>query len=431
LRVLHVTSTFPRAPGDATGPFLADLVAASRAAGLEVRVVAPNGAGVVPMDGVRRFRYGPARAEVLAYGGGLLAASRGAGAVMVPAYVGAMAQAGVAEARAWRPDIVHAHWWLPGGLVGLAAGRAAHAPVVITLHGSDVGLARRVRPLARAVARRAAAVTAVSGALAAEASELLGVHVTVTAMPVVVGDLFAVAGDPFVADPAAVVDLSVVGDPSAVVDLSGGVDPSAADPSAAADASVGAADPSLGAAARLGGGLVAVGRLVPEKGFDVLIDALRLAPRPLTIVGAGPLEGALRARAVGLDVTFAGVLGRSALHALIAGAAAVIVPSRREGLGLVAVEAILLGTPVVASFTGGLPEALGAFDAPPPAYGEVVEVAGGLLVPPDHVGALAAALARVATLGPPGPMAVAGAARHRPEAVAAHHLALYRSLLAA
>jgi glycosyltransferase involved in cell wall biosynthesis len=175
---------------------------------------------------------------------------------------------------------------------------------------------------------------------------------------------------------------------------------------------------------------VAVGRLVPEKGFDVLLEAIRLAPLPLTLVGTGPLEPALRAQADGLDVRFAGHVGRTELHALLGAAEAVVVPSRREGLGLVAVEAVLLGTPVIASHTGGLPEALGAFGSTPPAYGEVLDAPGGLLVPPGHVGALAAALERVPSLPPPGPLAHAAAARHRPDAVAEHHLALYRRVLA-
>ncbi len=373
MRVLHLTSTYPRGPGDATGPFLADLVAVTRQAGADVRVVAPYGAGVVPMEGVVRFRYGPAATEVLAYRGGLPAAVRGPGAVMVPPYLAAMSVVAVREARRWRPDVVHAHWWLPGGAAALPTGAAAGAPVVLTLHGSDVAVAHRARPLARAVARRAAAVTAVSVALAEEASSLLGLEVTVTAMPVMVG-------------PAGTGERA---------------------------------------------GVVAVGRLAPEKGFDVLLDAARLAPVPLTVVGAGPMERELRARAAGLDVRFAGAVGRAELHRLLAGAVAVAIPSRREGLGLVAVEAILLGTPVIASYTGGLPEALGVFEPVPPAYGEVVDAPGGLLVPPGHVGALAAALERAAALPAPGPLALAAAARHRPDAVAEHHLALYRRVLGA
>jgi glycosyltransferase involved in cell wall biosynthesis len=370
VRVLHITSTFPKAAGEATGPFLADLVAACRHAGIEVRVVAPHAPGVTPMEGVRRFRYGPTGTEVLAYRGGLLAAARGRGAVMVPPYVAAMAGVAAAEARAWRPDVVHAHWWFPGGLAAIVATRR---PVIVTLHGSDLAFAHRagLRPVARWVARRAAAVTAVSGALAEEASAFLGVPVTVSAMPVEV-------------------------------------------------------TPHVSTLPR--SGLVAVGRLMPEKGFDVLLDALRIAPAPLTLVGSGPLEGELRARASGLDVRFAGAVGRAELVSLLAGSAALVVPSRREGLGLVAVEAIILGTPVIASAVGGLPEALGAFDGVPPAFGEVLDVPGGLLVPAGHVGALAAAIERVPELGPPGPLALAGAERHRPAAVGEHHLALYRSV---
>ena len=378
MRVLHVTSTYPRGPGDRTGPFLADLVTVTRDAGVDVRVVAPDGRGVVPMDGVVRFRYGPRRAEVLAYGGGLLATARGWRALLVPPYLAGMAATTTRVARGWRADVVHAHWWLPGGLAALPAGRLAGAPVVLTLHGSDVALAHRVRPLARAVARRAAAVTAVSVALAGEASSLLGVDVSVTAMPVLVDD-----GD---------------------------------------------RNGAAGAGGR--GGLVAVGRLTPEKGFDVLLGALSLAPAPLTVIGDGPLRAALQAQATGLDVEFVGTVGRDELHARLAHAAAVVIPSRREGLGLVAVEALLLGTPVIASHTGGLPEALGAFESVPPSYGEVLDAPGGLLVPPGHVGALASALQRVGTLTPPAPLAVAAAARHRPAAVAAHHLALYDALLA-
>ncbi|HEY2430347.1 MAG TPA: glycosyltransferase, partial [Acidimicrobiales bacterium] len=118
MRVLHVTSTFPRSDGDFTGPFMAGLCVAERDAGLEVRVVAPHAAGVGEVGGlaVRRFRYGPSRAEILAYRGGLLAAARSpAGGAMIPPYLAAMTAVTVAEVRRWRPDVVHAHWWFPGG----------------------------------------------------------------------------------------------------------------------------------------------------------------------------------------------------------------------------------------------------------------------------------------------------------------------------
>jgi glycosyltransferase involved in cell wall biosynthesis len=169
--------------------------------------------------------------------------------------------------------------------------------------------------------------------------------------------------------------------------------------------------------------LLAVGRLAPEKGFDVLIEALTLTrTRPaLDLIGDGPMAPALRARAdaAGLPVRFLGALPRSEYQAHLRSARALVVPSRREGLGLVAVEAILTGRPVIASAVGGLPSVLGV---PGPTVGRVP---GGALVPPDDPAALAAALDEVATLGPPGPAALAAAARHEPARVAARHIHVY------
>ena len=373
MRVLHVTSTFPRADGDATGPYLSLLGRALAAAGVEVRVVAPHAPGLAldgTVDGVavRRFRYGPSRTEVLAYRGGLLAAARSpAGAAMVMPYLGAMAAVTRREVRAWRPDLVHAHWWFPGAAAALVRGGV---PLVVTLHGSDVELAARrlARPAARFVLRRAAAVVAVSTALAAAAEEVCGVPVRVAEMPV-------------------------------DVDVS---------------------------APEVRNGALAVGRLAAEKGFDVLIEACALAGQAVEVIGDGLQRDALVRRAAGLGVeaSFPGAMSPAEVHRRMASARVVVVPSRREGLGLVAVEAMLCGTPVIASHTGGLPEALGDPSAAMPATGRATVVPGGLLVRPDDVAGLAWALAQ--PLAAPGAAAVAAATRHRPDLVAARHVHLYR-----
>lgn len=148
MRVAFVTTSWPRAPGDYAGRFVADLAERVRARGVEVDVVAP----------------GAYRDFGLAYGAGVVANLRRR-PWAAPLLLASIA---VAARRAARPaDVVHAHW-LPTVLPAAFAGR----PLVVTLHGSDMALARRARALAGRLLGRAAVVIAVSESLAAEAREL-------------------------------------------------------------------------------------------------------------------------------------------------------------------------------------------------------------------------------------------------------------------
>lgn len=368
MRVLHVTSSFPRSPGDSQAPYLADLVGALSDAGQDVAVLSPHGPGL-PVDDliggvqVHRFRYAPARGEVLAYRGGLMGtAATPAGAAALPGFLASFAAAVSSAVRRFRPDVVHAHWWLPAGLAAVSAARGV--PVVVTCHGSDVHLAGR-RPagaIARRVLRRATLAAAVSGPLAGEVAALSGRDdILVLRMPVVAG-----RRPPLPQPPA----------------------------------------PPLR--------LLAAGRLSPEKGFDVAVVAVsRLAAAGLDVTldlyGDGPRRQDLEeAAAAGGAVVVHPALPRDRLWAAMDGAHAVVVPSRREGLGLVAVEALARHRPVVASAVGGLTDAV----HPP---------ADGILVPPDDETALAAALSRLPLSVPEG----RAVADHDPERVVAAHLAAY------
>lgn len=107
---------------------------------------------------------------------------------------------------------------------------------------------------------------------------------------------------------------------------------------------------------------VALGRLAPEKGFGLAIEAAAVSGVPLRLAGAGPLEPELRARAAELaaPVEFTGVLSRPELDRLLRGAAMALVPTvGSESFGFAALEAMGAGLPVVASCSGALPEIVG------------------------------------------------------------------------
>jgi len=110
--------------------------------------------------------------------------------------------------------------------------------------------------------------------------------------------------------------------------------------------------------------LIFVGRLVSEKGADLLLDALKSFPMRLTIVGRGVEESALRAQCerlgLGTRVVFAGVKTGHELAALLSRHRAIVIPSRcEETFGLAALEGIACGCVAVGARGGGLPDAIG------------------------------------------------------------------------
>jgi glycosyltransferase involved in cell wall biosynthesis len=149
LRVVHLTTSYPRDEGDFAGRFVADLVEDIRARGVDATVVAP----------------GVFRDFGLAYGSGVVANVKRR-PWLAPALLVSMVRAVRRAAR--DADLIHAHW-----LAGGAVAALARVPFVVTLHGSgtagrfaDLELARRHPRLVRAVLRRARAVLCVSDALA-------------------------------------------------------------------------------------------------------------------------------------------------------------------------------------------------------------------------------------------------------------------------
>jgi glycosyltransferase involved in cell wall biosynthesis len=145
VKVVVLTTSWPRNEDDWAGRFVADAVDRLLARGVDVDVVAPG-----------RFRdFG------LAYGHGVVRNARRRPWALPPMLASMVATVRRAARDA---DLVHAHW-LPAGAVAAVSGR----PFVVTLHGRDMELARRAAPAARLVLRRARVVVAVSRALAEQA----------------------------------------------------------------------------------------------------------------------------------------------------------------------------------------------------------------------------------------------------------------------
>ena len=184
--------------------------------------------------------------------------------------------------------------------------------------------------------------------------------------------------------------------------------------------------PLTGASLRSPDRFLFVGRLNEQKGIALLLEALAASGSgaSLDVVGDGDGRAALesRARALGVAarVRWLGAQSQEQLVPLYRAAAAVVIPSEGEGLGLVAVEAQLCETPVIAFRSGGLPDV-------------VSDGATGLLTPPGDISALAAAMDAVlarddrgASLGKAG--RDAALARFSPNVVASHYASLYESV---
>ncbi len=137
-------------------------------------------------------------------------------------------------------------------------------------------------------------------------------------------------------------------------------------------------------------GILGVGRLMPSKGWDVLLRALALCQQTgcnirLTLIGDGPERNSLESlqHDLALDgwVNFRGAQDHAAVERAIWANRVIVIPSRRDSFGLVALEAMAAGKPVVATRVGGLPEVLDGADA--------------ALVAPDNPAELAQAISEI------------------------------------
>ncbi|MDT8410302.1 MAG: glycosyltransferase, partial [Wenzhouxiangellaceae bacterium] len=175
MRLLVLSSTYPRSEHDPEPGFVHELARRLTDA-FEVRVIGPHATGAAlreQMDGVdiTRFRYAPSKLETLVNDGGIVTNLKRNPIkwLLVPAFLFAQTWTTWQTIRTWRPDVIHAHWLIPQGLIVALLGRVSRKvpPFLVTSHGADL-FALRFWPMPavkRFVTRRAAAVTVVSQAM--------------------------------------------------------------------------------------------------------------------------------------------------------------------------------------------------------------------------------------------------------------------------
>lgn len=352
-RVLVLSSTFPRWAEDTEPRFILDLCRYLQEHA-EILVLAPHAPGAAFQEtiggvAVQRFRYFVTRWQGITYRGGIVARIRARPwrVLQLPFLVLSLWWNSRRLFREWKPDVIHAHWLIPQGLVACLISRK-RAPVVCTSHGGDLyglqsGLARRIKAW---VLANSSVVTVVSGNMLPSVRAI---------------------------SPEVVVKVIPMGTDVSTLFL-----------------------PPESEAARSRNELVFVGRLVEKKGLGYLLDAFAIVLQSrgdlrLTILGDGPLREAMYQRTIELGIqestNLLGSLPHSQLRAIYQRAALAVFPfivardGDQEGFGLVIAEAMGCGCPVVASDI--------------PAVRETIEPGvTGILTPPADSLALADAILR-------------------------------------
>jgi len=350
--VLFLTHNFPRHSADFAGRFLARLACLIQEQGPRVGVLAPHHPGASTeetIDDIRvwRFRYASDAAEQIAYrgewGGLPLFGPRGIWAH--GRFLRCFHSAAKDLVEQYRPSVIHAHWWVPGGWVArrFATGRR----LAVTLHGADLRLLQRkrwLRPLAARVFARADIITTVSSPLARALSDWFphSAHkLQVAPMP----------ADDSIFSPLPGVKTTN--------------------------------DPPL---------IICVTRFTAQKRNDVLLKALDLLRRRevrfhARLIGEGgdlkpQIQRQISASGLGAMVELVGSMDQRALADVYRRADVVVLPAVDEGFGMVLVEAQLCGCAVVGVTSGGITDIISP-------------EASGLLARPDDPESLAEVLARV------------------------------------
>ena len=395
MKVLVIGSVYPRFQEDAEVPWLRTSVAHLKKAGIEIQVLAPAYKGLKShdIDGthVNRFRYAPANWEILTHEEGApskMASKPWLQLLAIPYIINGFFQC-IRICRKWRPDVIHAHWPFPHAYIALGAAKLFRIPLVLNFHGAELLLIRKkkwVKPLLKFAIGQAQAIFANSSFTAGKIKALRNVDVEWSPY----GTTLETNKDESNASCHPERNVVKSKDPVTIVP-----------------------HPVNGKFK-----ILFVGRHIERKGICYLIEAAKHLPRDkfeIRIVGVGDLTEQLKQQAALLDerqktkderdvilsesegssqgnqpanIIFTGKLSPEDLANEYKTANVFVLPAivdhkgDTEGLGVVLIEAMELGLPIVASNVGGIPDV-------------VVDGKSGILVAEKDPVALAEAFKRL------------------------------------
>lgn len=356
MKILVIGSVYPRFSEDAEVPWLRTSIQYLKKAGAQVQVLAPSYRGLKShfIDNVKvnRFRYAPKNWEFLTHEEGApskMANKPWLQLLAIPYIISGFIKCLLLCLR-WKPDIIHAHWPFPHAFIALGACKLFKIPLVLNFHGAELLLIRKhkwVRPLLKFAIKQAQSVLANSSFTAKKIKAIKNVDVEWSPY----GTTLSTKKNNPEPNSHQITDKFII---------------------------------------------LFVGRHIERKGISYLIDSSKQLDKnkfEIHIVGSGDLTEQLKNQVAKLDVPhcaiiFTGKLSPEQLENEYRNANVFVLPAivdnkgDTEGLGVVLIEAMEFGLPIIASDVGGIPDV-------------VIHNQTGILVPEKNSDALAKAFKKI------------------------------------
>ncbi|MDD5528435.1 MAG: glycosyltransferase family 4 protein [bacterium] len=325
--------------------------------GIDITVLAPHSKGLPEyeeIDSIKiyRFRYAPEKYEYLAYKSNMheIVAKGFFSKLVFCSFVFYFLRDAINITKKHNIKIIHSHWWIPAGIIGLIVGKLSGKPYVVTSHGTDISLLAKfkfARPLAKIVFKNSIGITAVSNNIKSFMVNNLRINenkISVFPMPV--------------------------------------------NPSIFYPMTTKRGDEKI---------ILSVGNFIELKGFSYLISAIKILKErkvkmKLILIGGGPYEKTLKQEIKEFDlnenIEILPSMAKTELNRFYNVCDIFVLPSitdskgKQEGLGLVLLEAMSCKKPVIGTNSGGIPDI-------------VKDMETGLLVPGKDSKALAEAIEKL------------------------------------